>query len=366
VLPALVGCSSDPSSALVLRPGSTPAPVAATQADPIERPHYHYFGEVRLGEVVEHTFTFDNPTGRSVAIERAIPSCGCLALVVEAFDAAGEAIEVQDWRTTDMAVVPPDGRLEVTFRVDSTRVPVPNQSRLVQADVKTDDPVQELIRLEATVVAVSPFVAAYPVTQRLDFGTVDATGESTERLKISQAGPRSEELTGEVLEQPEDWKVLLWEEPVIGETRTWTLQVTVPPGESGAFEGRVLLGTALVESGAPSEPRVERVAGIRADPVFANPPRVFFRGDDDEKEVRVASRTRVAGAAIERVEVTGTLATGLDVNVLDGARVSGPGNNWTLTMKLPSEAPAEASGTVVVHFRSGLWPPVEIPYSKLP
>lgn len=362
----LPACSDELAPALVLRPGATPAPVAQTEADPVARPHYHYFGEIRMGDLVEHTFTFDNPSARPVTIERALPSCGCLALVVRARDAEGTVLPTGDWRTTDMATVPPGGTLDVTFKVDATKVPVPNQSRLVSADVKTDDPVQELIRLEATVVAVSPFAVAYGATGTLDFGIVDGTQEQTLRQAISQSGPKNEELTGEVLEQPDDWKVVVWEDLVTGDIRTWMLQITIPPGDEGLFRERVVLGARLVETGEAAPARVEEVQGRRAGPVFATPQPAFFRGDTRTVDVRVASRARVQGAAIDRVEVTGTLSAGLDVEVFDGARVRGPGNAWTLTMTLPEDAPEVASGTVVVHFRSGLWPPLEIPYSRFP
>ncbi|QDU84948.1 hypothetical protein Pla163_20680 [Planctomycetes bacterium Pla163] len=363
----LLGCQGDPGPALVLRPGSTPAPVAQTRADPVVRPNYHWFGAIDSGAIAEHTFVFDNRSNRTVTIERALPSCGCLALQVDAKDADGAPLPGRIVEGTRRTAVPPGGALEVTFLVDPARVPVPNQPRLVQADIKTDDPLGEFMRLEASLIAVTAFQAAYQDFSGIDFKLVDATLPQSRQLSISQAGDRASLLSTQVLSHPDDWVVNVWEQEVDpGMPRTWTLQVTVPPGPQGRFFGDVELQVLDAETGEPTGTRIERVQGRREGSVFASPPHAFFRGDTKVVEVRVASRTRVIGAAIEAVDVDGTLATSLDVQWVDGAQITGHGNAWTLALTLAADVPAQASGTVTVHFVDDLWPPLDIPYSRLP
>jgi hypothetical protein len=363
----LLGCQGDPGPALVLRPGATPAPVAQTRADPVVRPNYHWFGTLEAGVIAEHTFVFDNRSNRTVTVERALPSCGCLALQVDAKDADGQPLPGRIVEGTRRTAVPPGGALEVTFMIDPSRVPVPNQPRLVQADIKTDDPLGEFMRLEASLIATTSFQAAYQDFAGIDFKLVDGALPQSRRLSISQSGERKSLLSTEVLSHPDGWVVNMWEQDVsAGMPRTWTLQVTVPPGPQGRFFGDVVLQTLDAETGATSGTRIERVQGRREGPVFASPPHAFFRGDTDVVEVRVASRTRVIGARIEAVDVDGTLASSLDVAWVDGAQINGFGNAWTLALTLAADVPAQASGTVTVHFEGDLWPPLEIPYSRLP
>lgn len=363
----LVSCQGDPGPALELRPGATPAPVVQTRADPVERPNYHWFGELEEGAIAEHTFVFDNRSNRTVTIERALPSCGCLALQVDAMDAAGEPLPGRIVEGTRRTAVPPGGSLAVTFLIDPSRVPVPNQPRLVQADIKTDDPLGEYVRLEASLVAITSFQAAYQSFAGVDFKVVDALLPQSRRLSISQAGSRRSLLSTEVLSRPDGWVVHLWEQDVnAGMPRTWTLQITVPPGPQGRFAADVVLQTLDAETGELVGTRTERVQGRREGPVFASPPHAFFRGDTQVVEVRVASRAFVAGASIGAIDVDGTLATSLEVEWVHGAQITGRGNAWTLALALADDVPAQASGTVTVHFVDDLWPPLKIPYSRLP
>jgi hypothetical protein len=360
----LAACGTDAQApALVVQPGSRPAPVAETQADPVERPNFHWFGDVPYGEVVRHTFVLANTSRRTVSVVQATPSCACLALDVRAKDGTGNVIARLHEGGTRTADVPPGGTLEVEFVVDTREERTPNAPRLVQASIRTTDPSVPRIQLEGTVVAV----AAFDVQNgRVAMGTVAAEAAATERIAIVQSGARPAVLTGAVLEAPADWIVRVFEDPQPeGRPRVWTLQVTVPPGPHGAFAAPVRL-EARASGGEEYEPLVVPVRGERGPTVFAASERLFFRAGSTSTSVRIATRLPVANAGIASVEIDGPLAPALRHNVVPGAAVAGKGPAWTLSLEIVGDAPAECSGRVRVSFVDDLWPPLEIPYARFP
>jgi hypothetical protein len=362
-LGALAGCSSSPAPALIVRPGATPAPIEHTRADPVQRSDYHWFGEVPMGEVVRHTFVLDNTSQRTVSIVRALPSCNCLKLEVRAKDASGAVVgQLHDGgsRTAD---VPPGGTLEVEFVVDTREERGPNSPRLLQASVHTGDPSVPRIALEGTVIATSPFVLP---RGEFNIGIVAAEAPATERLTLAQSGTSGTVLTEAVVACPADWIVRVFEDrSAPTAVRVWTLQVTVPAGPEGRFDGRIELATADA-SGAAGAPFVVPVRGARGPTVYAAQNSVFFRAGATTTTLRVSSRLPADDARIASVTVDGPLAGHLTHTVTPGAGVTTKGPSWTIDLAIEGDAPAECSGRLTVAFENERWPPLVVPYLRFP
>ncbi|MEZ5977159.1 MAG: DUF1573 domain-containing protein [Planctomycetota bacterium] len=368
VLVALLAasCGSEPGPALVLRPGARPAPVAHTKADPVERPNYHWFGDVPQGDVVEHTFVWDNTSSVPVAIQQALASCGCLELDVKTRDAAGQVVDVYHEGGSSDALVPPGGTLDVTFHVRTALVRVPNVPRLVTADVRTDDPRNPVLRIEATVTPTSAFQMVPDV---LNFGTIAHGATEMRRATIAAiGGPELElELTGDVDGAPSDWVTVLLEREVDpGVPRTWDLDVRVPPGSETKFAADLSLASVDAQ-GRPGRPWIVPVRGTRGPDFFAAPDTIYFRGGKLEAGgVRIGSRVDASTVSIDRVEVDGPLEGLLDVEVQPGAPLGGTYRSWVLVPKLGEGAPEECSGRVLVCFDDDSIAPIAIPYFRFP
>lgn len=316
-----------------------------------------------MGEVVRHTFVLDNTSRRTISIVRALPSCNCLKLEVRAKDASGAVVgRLHDGgaRTAD---VPPGGALEVEFVVDTGEERLPNSPRLMQGSVHTSDPSVPRIALEGTVIATSPFVLP---RGEFNVGIVAAEAPATERMTLAQSGTTKTVLTEDVVASPEGWIVRVYEDRATGSAiRVWTLQVTVPAGPEGRFDGRVELATADA-NGTPGPPFVVPVRGARGPTVYAAQSSVFFRAGATTATLRVSSRLPADDARIASITVDGPLAEQLTHTVTAGAGVSTKGPSWTIDLAIEGEAPAECSGRLTVAFENERWPPLVVPYLRFP
>lgn len=359
----LHACNGAPLPALVVRQGSTPAPIERTRADPIERPEYHWFGEVPMGEVVHHTFVLDNTSQRTISIQRALPSCTCLKLEVRAKDAAGAVVGRLHEGGARTADVPPGGTLEVEFVVDTREERLPNSPRLLQASVHTSDPSVPRVSLEGTVIATAPFVLP---RGEFNAGTVAAEAPATVRMSLAQTGTTGTQLTGDVVASPPDWIVRVFEDTSTpGPVRVWTLQITLPAGNEGRVEGRVELATADA-NGVSGPAFLVPVRAVRGPTIYAAQNSVFFRGGATTATLRVSSRLPADDARIASVTVEGPLAERLTHTVTTGAGVATTGPSWTIELAIEGDAPAECSGRLTVAFENERWPPLVVPYLRFP
>jgi hypothetical protein len=330
------------------------------------RNYYHDFGDVPDGDVVEHVYRLQNVEEVPVTIVRIIPSCGCSVPTVSYLSDTGERVRgTNDPAGKEKVIeIPPGVTADLSLRIDTREIRLKNADKLVFMNLETDARDGLYLKLEAHIRVLKPF---FLTPNGIQLNKIPRSGGGRGSFEIAQAPGFAHRIAG-VAELPEDVTVEITRtglEPrevwsVVGEL--------LPPLELGRQTRYVTLDT-VDEQGNPYRPLRFGITGLVTEDVIADPARIVFACDKDERtptssEVRVFSllqghRLKVTAAELPP-EHSDLLALAYSTQELDA---SGKSSEWTLT--LATRPPLEGEilrGSAHLKFDDPQVESLEIPY----
>ncbi|MCP3914173.1 MAG: DUF1573 domain-containing protein [bacterium] len=131
--------------------------VVTNPTDPA-RPFFHDLGTVRRGEKREHTFELENRSSEEVTILSVQGRCACTKVrVLRCFPAGGPPIDANFEADEELLRVPPGTRVEMTIRVDTTKIRA-NVDKLAVMRARTSSSRTPFLDFELHIKGEAPFL----------------------------------------------------------------------------------------------------------------------------------------------------------------------------------------------------------------
>ena len=254
--------------------------VAGPETQEPERPYYHDFGNVQLGQVVQHVFLLENQGSEPVQVLDVVPACGCTVPSLSTTGPDGATVEsppilAGTTPAEPLLTVAPGREAQLTIRVDADKVRPANAHKLHTTRVTTDAP-DAYSTVETHILVEAPFVV---VPEAIELGRLPtaAGGSTTNRISILSGYEVA--LTGE-LEASEGLTVTLEEKTELG-GRFWDLTTTIdPPLALGRTRGSVTLRTAYPD-GRPGKDLVLAASAFGVVDLQTTPTRIILVVPDE-------------------------------------------------------------------------------------
>ena len=222
-------------------PEAGPADLSPQAQAQRERPDFHDFGLVPLGERAEHTFRLLNTDALPVTIQRMDPSCGCASARASYVADDGQRVAGGEARGVGILDVPPGRVVELVMGIDTAQIHTKNEHKSLSIKLITSSPHRPFLAVEAHVIADSPLQFT---AEDLNFGRIPQGSESRAGCEIVSVGPSGLRPKG-LATLPPGMRAELSRAERFGQP-LWTLQVWLtPPLELGPLRGELRLTTEV-------------------------------------------------------------------------------------------------------------------------
>lgn len=310
-----------------------------------DRPFYHLFGTVPVGEMARHVFELRNTDDQPITVHRIQAACGCTMPSVKVREQGGNVIEgnlLDDGEP--IVVVPPKGVLEIEFRIDTKSVPQKNGWWLATAHMTTDAVASAYVHFEMSILVDSPLQIT-PAT--IDLGdTPVSTGAWGVATAITAVPGAKLSIEGIAMTSPE-LEAEIEVRDHFGQS-VWEIRVDLEPGlPLGAYRGEVRVNV-VDEPMEGVEARLREIAiPVRAlvvEDIVARPAVLALSAVQGSSEVSgearivslVPGRRIVVTDAVVAGVPEGSVAVDLEPIVVDAL---GRAQEWTARLRVVGPIP---------------------------